>query len=147
MLPAALFPLLLSFFFAVTHGYPQGSGVCTADGPTIASAGAMGQQVTPPTFKLFAAGNVSTYTAGGANLTMTLNGDVGGTFKGLLLYAANALDATAHVGTWSGFDQAAYQTLDSADNAPVANCAAYGAGSTLSHRTADVKQFPANFTW
>ncbi|KAJ3167580.1 hypothetical protein HDU88_002026 [Geranomyces variabilis] len=148
MLPAGLFALLLwSLLAIVTYAYPQGSAICTADGPSIASARAMGPEVTPPTFKLFAAGNVSTYTAGGPSVTLTLNGDVGGTFKGLLLYAASTLDAQAHVGTWSGFDEAAYQTLDSANNAPAANCVAYGAGSTLSHRVADPKQFPANFTW
>ncbi|KAI8917002.1 hypothetical protein DFJ77DRAFT_458744 [Powellomyces hirtus] len=139
---ALLFSIVASGIKLVS-AFPEGSGICIADSATIAGVGAMGTENSALPFTLSTAGNDTTFTE--SPVTLTLTGDGG--YTGLLLYAASALDSTEHLGTWSDFDPAAYQTLDAEASGGVANCGVYGTGSTLSHSSGAVKPFPARFTW
>ncbi|RKO91410.1 hypothetical protein BDK51DRAFT_30957, partial [Blyttiomyces helicus] len=121
--------------------------VCWANPTAIASVAntPMGVETPTLTYTLALPNAIATYTPGGPQLNITLNGP--GPFAGLLLYAATTVDNQNHVGTWTGgFDPARYGVMD-AITAATSGCAGYGAGATLSHTDGRDKTVPATFGW
>ncbi|RKO86814.1 hypothetical protein BDK51DRAFT_41134 [Blyttiomyces helicus] len=121
--------------------YPTYPGVCDASQRSltkIATASNMGPNVNT-TLDYVMASSAAEY--GNTSITITIMGD--GVFHGMLIYAANAVNSTSHLGTWSlTFNQSQlFQTMDKH------NCSSFGYGSTIGHSSAIPKAFPVTFTW
>ncbi|RKO94499.1 hypothetical protein BDK51DRAFT_31520 [Blyttiomyces helicus] len=133
--------LVIAFLSNGTAGYPTYPGVCDAYQRSltkIASAGNMGPNVNT-TLDYVMASSATEY--GDTSINITIMGD--GVFHGMLIYAANTVNLTTHLGTWSlTFNQTQlFQTMEKH------NCSSFGNGSTIGHRSPIPKEFPVTFTW
>ncbi|KAI8822134.1 uncharacterized protein EV422DRAFT_525772 [Fimicolochytrium jonesii] len=138
-LPVILYLLVSA---TIAAAYPTGAGICYANESAIAAVGSMGPSNDNLGYALVVGGQATSYSPGRA-LNVTLTGNQN--FMGLLLYAASAIDATAHAGTWSGLDADKFMFLNN-DQGPV-DCSTYGINATVTHDSPMSKSVPLTFTW
>ncbi|RKO92650.1 hypothetical protein BDK51DRAFT_42496 [Blyttiomyces helicus] len=124
-----------------TSAYPTYPGVCDASLPSlakVAAASSMGPNANS-TLAYTMTSSATEYT--NSPVTITVSGT--GSFHGFLIYAANAVNSTKHLGSWAltSAQQGLYQTMDAH------NCASFGAGATIGHLSATPKNFPVSFSW
>lgn len=120
-------------------------GTCEADSTEVINQKIYGTNHATLEYKITIPQGTKSYDPN-SPIDVTINGI--GSFRHILLYAAQGQYHENHTGTWVDFDSKNYMTLDGdKEDSDPAGCKSYGERATLASKNDADKQLPVTFKW